>query len=162
MASKKGMAIASLVLRLFTILFAAGCIVVLILDKAPNGGDSNQPIAYCCYPLQCTVLGTGKKLVRGPFLPALHFYGDKVVAFVLASGVGAGFLDTADLKVAYGDFFELFGEDFKDTPLEGFFNKGYVATALLAGAFLCMAILSKFSFPRRPPTDATNKGFFFR
>ncbi|KAA3483667.1 CASP-like protein 4D1 [Gossypium australe] len=181
MASKKGMAIARVVLRLFTILFAAGCIVVLTLDKAPNGGDSNVTFrdvigykyvfataavaaAYCLLLLPFTMYRacTGKKLVRGPFLPTLYFYGDKVVAFVLASGVGAGFLDTADLKVAYGDFLELFGEDFKDTPLEGFFNKGYVATALLAGAFLCMAILSIFSFPCRPPTDATNKGFFFR
>lgn len=102
MASKKGMAIASLVLRVFTVLFAAGCIVVLILDKAPNGGDSNVSFrdiigykyvfataavaaAYCLLLLPFTMYRacTGKKLVRGPFLPALYFYGDKVSAIFL-------------------------------------------------------------------------------
>ncbi|KAK8615452.1 hypothetical protein V6N13_017040 [Hibiscus sabdariffa] len=185
MASNKVRVILSLVLRLFTLLFAAGCIAVLILDKATDEDGSKLTFrdiiaykyvmataavaaAYCIFLLPFTMYRacTGKRLIRGPFLPSLYFYGDKVVAFVLASGVGAGFLATVELKRFLNGLLKSFGGSLKDTSLQGFFNRGYLATGLLAAAFLCMALLSVFSTPAKnkaPETKAAgNRGFFFR
>ncbi|GMI75399.1 hypothetical protein HRI_001209200 [Hibiscus trionum] len=186
MASNKGrVIILSLVLRIVTLLFAAGCIVVLILDKATDTDGSKLTFrdfvaykyvlatavvaaAYCVLLLPFTMYRacTGKRLIRGPFLPTLYFYGDKVVAFALASGVGAGFLVTAELKRFLNDLLKSLGGSLKDTEFEGFFNRGYLATALLAAAFLCMAILSMFFTPTKNEAAETkaagNKGFFFR
>ncbi|XP_039065372.1 CASP-like protein 4D1 [Hibiscus syriacus] len=165
MASKKAAVIVSLVLRICTLFFAAGCIVVLILDKATDDDGSKvtfkDVISMWWSRLLLYRACTGKRLIRGPFLPTLYFHGDKVVAFVLASSVGAGFLTTAELKRFINDLLESFGARLKDTPFEGFFNRGYLATALLAAAFLCMAILSIFSAPAGNKA-AGNKGFFFR
>ncbi|WRX18682.1 hypothetical protein QQP08_011169 [Theobroma cacao] len=142
------MPIATVLLRIFTILFAAGCVVVLILDKTTDVDGSKvtfkNVIAY--------------RLIRGGFLPAFDFYGDKVMAFLLATGVGAGFLVTVELKEFLGDLFKEFGADLKDSPFESFFNKGYLAVSLLAGAFLCMAVLSVFSSLQR--TTISGRGFF--
>ncbi|KAE8676159.1 Detected protein of unknown function [Hibiscus syriacus] len=184
MASKKARVILSLVLRIFTLLFAAGCIVVLVLDKATDDDGSKVTFkdiitykyvlatavvaaTYCLLLLPFTMYRAcaGKKLIRGPILPTLYFYGDKAVAFVLALGVGAGFLATADLKRFLNDLLESFGGRLKDTPFEGFFNRGYLATGLLAAAFLCMSILSIFSAPTENKAAgnkaAGKKGFFF-
>ncbi|XP_007037039.2 PREDICTED: CASP-like protein 4D1 [Theobroma cacao] len=175
--ASKAMPIATVLLRIFTILFAAGCVVVLILDKTTDVDGSKvtfkNVIAYR-YVLATAVVGaaysilqlpfaiyyacTEKRLIRGGFLPAFDFYGDKVMAFLLATGVGAGFLVTVELKEFLGDLFNEFGADLKDSPFESFFNKGYLAVSLLAGAFLCMAVLSVFSSLQR--TTISGRGFF--
>ncbi|XVF70363.1 hypothetical protein PTKIN_Ptkin11bG0156000 [Pterospermum kingtungense] len=152
--ASKAMAIATVLLRIFTILFAVGCVVVLILDKFEEDGDKAtfKDIISYRYVLATAAIAaaynllqlpfaiyyacTEKRLIRGDFLPAVDFYADKVIAFVVASGVGAGFLVTKELK-------ELFGDSSK--KLVNFFNKGYIATGLLAGAFLCMVLLAILS-----------------
>ncbi|KDP38185.1 hypothetical protein JCGZ_04828 [Jatropha curcas] len=48
----------------------------------------------------------GKRLFKSDFLPNFDFYGDKIVAFVLASGVGAGFMITFELKKTVDASFE--------------------------------------------------------
>ncbi|XVE63966.1 hypothetical protein DITRI_Ditri07aG0063000 [Diplodiscus trichospermus] len=178
MASTNGMAIATVLLRILAVLLAAGCATVLILDKATDLDGSKVTFkvvigyryvlatavvaaAYCLLqlPFALYYACTEKRLIRGDFLPSLDFYGDKVIAFLLATGVGAGFLVTADLKNFVGDVLQqLFGEDLEDTPFESFFNKGYLATGLLAGAFLCMAVLSIFSSLLR--ASSGSRGFF--
>lgn len=81
-----------------------------------------------------------------------------MVAFLLAAGVGAGFLVTAELKDFLGDLFKEFGADLEDSPFESFFNKGYLGADLLAGAFLCVALLSIFSSLHR--TSTGSRGLF--
>ncbi|KAE8719760.1 Detected protein of unknown function [Hibiscus syriacus] len=171
MASKKAAVIVSLVLRICTLFFAAGCIVVLILDKATDDDGSKvtfkDVITYKYVVVTAVVVSClyREEAHSWSFLANLIFswrQGDNVVvAFVLASSVGAGFLTTAELKRFINDLLESFGARLKDTPFEGFFNRGYLATALLAAAFLCMAILSIFSAPAGNKA-AGNKGFFFR
>ncbi|XVF09375.1 hypothetical protein REPUB_Repub07fG0087300 [Reevesia pubescens] len=175
--ASKAMAIATVLLRIFTILLAAGCVVGLILDKATDvdGGKITfkniiayryvlatavVAAAYCLLQLPFAIYyaWTEKRLIRGDFLPSFDFYGDKAVAFLLASGVGAGFLVIVELKEFLGDLFKEFGADLKDSPFEGFFNKGYLAASLLAGAFLCMAVLSILSSLQR--TSSGSRGFF--
>ncbi|KAK6249860.1 hypothetical protein SCA6_003865 [Theobroma cacao] len=154
--ASKAMPIATVLLRIFTILFAAGCVVVLILDKTTDIDGSK--VTFKNLPFAIYYACTEKRLIRGGFLPAFDFYGDKVMAFLLATGVGAGFLVTVELKEFLGDLFNEFGADLKDSPFESFFNKGYLAVSLLAGAFLCMAVLSVFSSLQR--TTISGRGFF--
>ncbi|XP_022738985.1 CASP-like protein 4D1 [Durio zibethinus] len=175
--ASKATAIATVVLRIFTILFAAGSVVVLILDKATDVDGSKLTFknvtayryvlatdvvaaAYCLLQLPFAIYYacTEKRLLRGDFLPAFDFYGDKLIAFLMATSVGAGFLVTVELKEFLGDLFKEFGADLKDSMFEGFFNKGYLAGGLLAGAFLCMAILSILSSLQR--TGIGSRGFF--
>ncbi|KAF3642258.1 putative protein NRDE2 -like protein [Capsicum annuum] len=68
-----------------------------------------------------------KRLIRGKFLPTFDFYGDKVIAFLLASGVGLGF----------GVSFE-----FKDIKSGETIERGYIASGLLMGGFITMALLT--------------------
>ncbi|XWS60807.1 hypothetical protein CRYUN_Cryun07bG0069000 [Craigia yunnanensis] len=175
--ASKAMAIATVLLRIFTVLLAAGCVVVLILDKATDVDGTKVTFknvnsyryvlatavvaaAYCLLQLPFAIYYacTEKRLIRGDFLPAFDFYGDKVVAFLLATGVGAGFLVTVELKEFLGDLFKEFGADLEDSPFESFFNIGYLAAGLLAGAFLCTAVLSILSSPQR--TSTGSRGFF--
>ncbi|XWS50888.1 hypothetical protein CRYUN_Cryun12cG0128600 [Craigia yunnanensis] len=175
--ASKAMAIATVLFRIFTILLATACVVVLILDKATDI-DGNKATfknvigyryvlatavtaaAYCLLQLPFAIYYacTEKRLIRGDFLPAFDFYGDKLIAFLLASGVGAGFLVTVELSEFVGDLLKELGEHLEDSPFESFFNKGYLAAGLLAGAFLCMAVLSIFSSLQR--TSSGSRGFF--
>ncbi|CAN4088119.1 unnamed protein product [Withania somnifera] len=68
-----------------------------------------------------------KRLIRGKFLPTFDFYGDKVIAFLLASGVGLGF----------GVSFE-----FKDTKRGKTIERGYITSGLLLAGFTTMALLT--------------------
>ncbi|KAE8667770.1 Detected protein of unknown function [Hibiscus syriacus] len=187
MASKKARVIVSLVLRIFTLLFAAACIVVLILDKATDDDGLKVTFkdvitykyvvatavvaaTYCLLAIALTLYIVSclyrEEAHSWSFLANLIFlWRQGVVAFVLATGVGAGFLTTAEVKRFLNGLLESFGARLKDTPFEGFFDRGYLATALLAAAFLCMSILSILSAP--PDNKASGnkaagkKGFFF-
>ncbi|OMO63348.1 hypothetical protein CCACVL1_22410 [Corchorus capsularis] len=170
-----------LILRVLTNLFAAACIVVLLLSKARDVDGSKITFedviayrymmasaviaaAYCLLqlPFAMYYACTEKRLIRGDFLPAFDFYADKGIAFLLATGFGAGVLTTLDLKEFFREFLNRFGTDLKHTHFDNFFNKGYIASGLLAGAFLSMALLSICSSLRNNTTTTTKKGFFFR
>lgn len=74
----------------------------------------------------------------------------QVIAFLLASGVGAGFAVTFEFKRTFGDL--LVGQENK------FLNKGIMSTGLLLIGFAFMALLTIYSSNRR--SSSTQKGFF--
>nr|GMD35679.1 CASP-like protein 4D1 [Ipomoea batatas] len=99
-----------------------------------------------------------KRMIRGKFLPNFDFYGDKVISFLLASGVGVGFSTSVELKDTIGSFVDSFEfllakdnlisfdgiEEFR-RELNKFFDREMIATGILAGGFATMAILSILS-----------------
>ncbi|CAI0472827.1 unnamed protein product, partial [Linum tenue] len=92
-------------------------------------------------PLAIYHVATGKRLSRKECMPEFDFYGDKLVSYLLATAVGAGFLVCADLKedantAGLGDSRENYDK---------FFNMGFLATTLLFLAFVCMAVVSVLS-----------------
>ncbi|KAL5762972.1 hypothetical protein ACOSP7_019236 [Xanthoceras sorbifolium] len=101
-----------------------------------------------------------KRLFRNQFLPEFDFYADKMVAFLLATGVGAGFAITFELKKFVRDFLsslENLGVDEGDFPINKFLDKANMAIGLLFLGFLCMAILSIFSSINRINTTTPSK-----
>ncbi|KAL3818501.1 hypothetical protein ACJIZ3_004406 [Penstemon smallii] len=93
-----------------------------------------------------------KRWIRNGFLPQFDFYGDKMIAFLLASGVGFGFGVTFEFKKAFGDFFS--------DKANQFLNKSLISTGLLLLGFVFMALLSIFSsIP--PSTSSSNKKYSF-
>lgn len=76
----------------------------------------------------------------------------KIIAFLLATGAGAGFAVTFEFKRLLKDFiksvgatFGFSGPDETDSITEKFLDKANIATGLLFLGFICMAILSVFS-----------------
>nr|XP_016494720.1 PREDICTED: CASP-like protein 4D1 [Nicotiana tabacum] len=83
------------------------------------------------------------------------FYGDKVIAFFLASGVGVGFGVSIELKKFIDqlvDSFELLGvdglEEFQDKS-QKFLDRGIIASGILLVGFTTMAILTIFTSANR-------------
>ncbi|KAI9156232.1 hypothetical protein LWI28_002752 [Acer negundo] len=71
------------------------------------------------------------------------FYGDKIVSYILATGAGATFGVTRDVKSVV--------EALGDTE-EKFFDKAYACGSLILIAFVCTAMLSvysSYSLPKR-------------
>ncbi|KAJ9160113.1 hypothetical protein P3X46_025544 [Hevea brasiliensis] len=87
---------------------------------------------------------TGKRFLGGDRNLLFDFYGDKVISYLLATGVAAGFAATKDLKPLFvalgaGDVVQ-------------FFNKGYASAGLLLIGFVCTAIssvLSSYALPKQ-------------
>ncbi|KAJ0048073.1 hypothetical protein Pint_16840 [Pistacia integerrima] len=169
----------SLVFRIFALLLSVGCIVVLVTDTVKFTDGSKTTFedvmtykyvpcqraiggAYSLWQLPCAIYYafTQKRLI--------DFYGDKylfffqMVGFVLASGVGAVFAVTYELKSFVNDFVEtLLSLGFEDTigfksGTDKFLNRIYIAAGLLLGAFVCMALPSVLSSINR----TTSSGFF--
>ncbi|KAJ8554101.1 hypothetical protein K7X08_024779 [Anisodus acutangulus] len=89
-----------------------------------------------------------KRLIKGQFLPTFDFYGDKVIAFFLASGVGVGFGVSIELKIFIDqlvDSFEVLGvdglEEFEHKN-QFFLERGIIASGVLLAGFATMAILT--------------------
>ncbi|CAL5442170.1 unnamed protein product [Camellia sinensis] len=90
-------------------------------------------------------------------LPEFDFYGDKIISFLLATGVGAGFAVTHELKRIIQPIFDDYkGLDEQESKTISFLNRGYIATGILFAGFICMAILSILSSINRNE----KKGFF--
>ncbi|CAI0400036.1 unnamed protein product [Linum tenue] len=105
----------------------------------------------CQLPFAIYHVATGKRLSRNDCMPEFNFYGDELVSYLLATGIGAGFLVCADLKVnldkmmkALEDAHEAGLRDSRES-YDKFLNMGILATALLFLAFVCMAVLSVLS-----------------
>ncbi|KAI3516856.1 hypothetical protein L1887_15957 [Cichorium endivia] len=90
--------------------------------------------------------------------PMIIFFGDKFLLCVLATGVGAAFGATFDLKKNLDDlddYLESIGEPIISqlrTKLDNFFNMAYVSAGLLLIAFLfsiASSILSSFALKKK-------------
>ncbi|CAN0902180.1 CASP-like protein 4D1, partial [Linum grandiflorum] len=89
-------------------------------------------------PFSIYHVATGKRL---SCFPEFDFYADKIVSYLLATAVGAGFLVCAELKEesntqGLGDSKEKY---------DRFINHGFLASALVLFAFICMAVVSVLS-----------------
>ncbi|TMX04689.1 hypothetical protein EJD97_005771 [Solanum chilense] len=141
MASSKSIILA---LRILTFLFCAASLVLIILTMLRGSvksefrgiksyryvlGAAAGGILYSLIQLPFAMYHAvkEKRLIRGKFLPMFDFYGDKVIAFLLASGVGLGF----------GVSFE-----FKDIKRGETIERGYITSGLLLAGFITMAILT--------------------
>ncbi|CAI9296595.1 unnamed protein product [Lactuca saligna] len=115
---------------------------------------------YTCVqlPIEIYQVSMGKRVMIGNGLPMIIFFGDKFLLSMLATGVGAAFGATFDLKKNLDDlddYLESIGEPLFSqlrTKLDNFFNMAYVSSGLLLIAFLCSiasSILSSFSFQKK-------------
>ncbi|XP_044466492.1 CASP-like protein 4D1 [Mangifera indica] len=180
--ASKGIANLTLIFRILALLLSVGCIVVLVTDtvKFSDGSKTTfKDVMTYRYVLATAAFGgaysllqlpfaiyyacTDKRLIRGRYLPEFDFHGDKIVSFLLASGVGAAFAVTYELKSFVDNFLETiislgFLEDTValKSGADKFLNRIYIAASLLLGAFVCMALLSVLSSVNR----TTSFGFF--
>ncbi|CAI9113259.1 OLC1v1013832C1 [Oldenlandia corymbosa var. corymbosa] len=172
MASKTGLLYLVLVLRVFTLLFLAASIVVLATDKVHLDHDTKiyftDVLAYR-YVMAVAVIGLFYTLIQLPFaiyfvakekrwiqhgcLPEFDFYGDLVISFLLATGVGVGFGFTIDAKRAlkgiFADAEQSADLNFDSRILDNYASKSYesldramIATGMLLCGFVTMAITS--------------------
>ncbi|XP_048330783.1 CASP-like protein 4D1 [Ziziphus jujuba] len=166
----KSIAISTLVLRIFVLLSLIASAVVLVLDNYTLSDDIQfsfqQVIAYR-YMLATAVIGaaysivqlpfaiyyasTEKQLIRNDFLPQFDFFADKIMSLLLASGVGAGYGVSFELKRfvnAAIDALEFFGAgDLSEqrSKDQQFLNKGIIATSILLLGCILMIIVSLLS-----------------
>ncbi|WOH02556.1 hypothetical protein DCAR_0521945 [Daucus carota subsp. sativus] len=85
---------------------------------------------------------TGNR-IAGDALYIFDFYGDKLISYLLATGTGAGFGVTVDLKDANSG---------TNTGIDKFFNKANAASSILLLAFIFTAIssvLSSLALPKK-------------
>ncbi|KAF7822089.1 CASP-like protein 4D1 [Senna tora] len=89
-----------------------------------------------------------KRLIGNGCFPDFDFYADKVISLLLATGVGAGIGVSYEFKKLFEDAFKETGvpksDPFRST-VNKFYDRGIIASAILALAFLCMAIVSVIS-----------------
>ncbi|KAI3455126.1 hypothetical protein Pfo_011789 [Paulownia fortunei] len=158
-----------LILRIFNLLALAASVVVMGLNNYKEDDGSNTKftdlIAYR-YVFAVGAIGFVYTLIQTPFaiynvvqdkrwirngcLQEFDFYGDKVMAFLLASGVGVGFGVTFELKRAFDEV--LSDKDKK------FLDNGNISTGLLLVGFVFMALLTIVSSNRR--SSSGKRGFF--
>ncbi|KAH0687016.1 hypothetical protein KY284_017569 [Solanum tuberosum] len=144
MASSKAIINTILALRILTLLLCAASLALIVLTMLRGSiksefrgiksyryvlGAAAGGILYSLIQLPFAMYHAvkEKRLIRGKFLPMFDFYGDKVIAFLLASSVGLGF----------GVSFE-----FKDIKRGETIERGYITSGLLLAGFITMAILT--------------------
>ncbi|PON51062.1 CASP-like protein 4D [Parasponia andersonii] len=146
MAKSTASKIASLVLRVFTLVLLLIALIILCTNtKIIEFQDGDQVkfrfqdfFAYR-YVLSTIVIGTAYAILQlaltiytvvsnSEGIPLFDFYGDKIMSYLLATGAGAGFGMTNDMKRIF--------------DLGNFYDKSYAATSLLLLAFICTAIMS--------------------
>ncbi|MCD7456686.1 hypothetical protein HAX54_032742 [Datura stramonium] len=144
MASSRAIINSILALRILTLLLCAASLALIVLTTLRGSIKSEfrgiksyryvlaaaaGGILYSLIQLPFAIYHAIKKkrLIKGKFLPMFDFYGDKVIAFLLASGVGLGF----------GVSFE-----FKDIKRGETIERGYIASGLLLAGFTTMALLA--------------------
>ncbi|XP_076939304.1 CASP-like protein 4D1 [Bidens hawaiensis] len=109
--------------------------------------------AYTCVQVAFEIyqLATRKSLRRGNMLPKIIFYGDKFLLSILATGVGAAFGATVDLKKQLDqsdDILESIGVTLISqyrSKIDNFFNLAYVSATFLLIAFLSSVASSVLS-----------------
>ncbi|XP_062112931.1 CASP-like protein 4D1 [Humulus lupulus] len=182
-----------LALRILTLLLFVGSIAVLLLDtyKLSDGEKTTfKDINAYRYVVATAAIGavylilqlpfaiyygcTEKRLIPGKVLAEVDFYGDKVVSLFVASGVGAGFAVSFELKdfvpgafdllilVAQSasggggggalddDYTRLLQEERDKIP--GFLDKGYIASGILLAGCVFMIFVSVLSSINRTNT----------
>ncbi|XP_075492027.1 CASP-like protein 4D1 [Primulina tabacum] len=155
-----------LFLRIFTLLALAASIVVMVINKAKeDDGSKTMFYDFIGFRYIVAVGGIGviytlvqipfaiynvakeKRLIRNGFLQEFDFYGDKITAFLLATGVGVGFGISCEFKRAF-----LLSDEGKK-----FLNMANISTGILLAGFVSMVLLCIFSSLR---WSSSNKGFF--
>lgn len=112
-------------------------------------------------PLAIYYACTEKRVISGKLLPQFDFYGDKLMSLLLATGVGAGFAVTFELKKFVPDFYDVLilisqqalalDAEFIDllqeqrSKIPGFLDKGYIAAGILLAGCVFMAFVSVLS-----------------
>ncbi|XP_059306163.1 CASP-like protein 4D1 [Lycium ferocissimum] len=146
MASSRAIINSILALRILTLLLCAASLALIVISML-RGSIKSQFRGIKSYRYVLAAAAGGilysliqlpfamyhavkeKRLIRGKFLPMFDFYGDKVIAFFLASGVGLGFGVSVELKV-------------QDIERGEIIERGYIASGLLLAGFTTMAILT--------------------
>ncbi|OWM62660.1 CASP-like protein 4D1 [Punica granatum] len=180
MASAWATAISMLMLRVLATMFLAASMALMITNKYTDSNGTKTTfkdiiayryvlataasgIAYGLLQLPFAVYYayTEKRLLLKDYMPEFDFYGDKIISYFLASGVGAGFAVSFELKRYVDRFFffrgllQLAEED--KSKADKFLDRGSIATGLIAGGFLCMAVVSVLSSMNR---TLRSRGFF--
>ncbi|KAK4375791.1 hypothetical protein RND71_006468 [Anisodus tanguticus] len=160
-------AMAILVLRFFTMLLCAGTVPLMINNSFElSGGEKTKysDIKGYRYVLAAAIGGfaysliqlpfaiyyacTGNRIIHGRFLGMLDFYVDKVLTFVMASGVGVGYGVSSELKRfvnGFVDNIESSGIDAYEelrTKSQKFFDRGTLATNPLMAGLITMSVLT--------------------
>ncbi|XP_030442060.1 CASP-like protein 4D1 [Syzygium oleosum] len=173
-----------LLFRIFGLLALAGSAAVMVTNHLTysNGIKTTfKDVITYRYVLSTALIGAAYLLVQLPFaiyhactekrifrngcLPEFDFYGDKLISLILATGVGAGFAISFELKKFIRDFFDVLltfdiplDDDDKSKAIK-FLNRGIISTGLLALGLVCMVIVSVLSSINR---NSSRGGFFRR
>ncbi|XP_010025962.2 CASP-like protein 4D1 [Eucalyptus grandis] len=178
--ANQGVVTSMLVFRIFGLLALAGSVALMAPNHFTDSGGVETTfkdvIAYR-YVLATAVIGaayilvqlpfaiyyacTKKRMIRNGCLPEFDFYGDKLISLILATGVGAGFAISFELKRYIDDdlieFHIPLSEDDKSKSIK-FLNWGIISAGLLALGLVCMVIVSVLSSINR--NSSTRGGFF--
>ncbi|XP_054785860.1 CASP-like protein 4D1 [Prosopis cineraria] len=92
---------------------------------------------------------SGKRLISGDFGYHLDFFGDKITAYLLATGAAAGFGASEDVQRAFTELLLV--------PIDAFFNMANASAALLFVAFLFTATASVFASFALPTKKADQR-----
>ncbi|XP_071901153.1 CASP-like protein 4D1 isoform X2 [Coffea arabica] len=113
-------------------------------------------------------VSTEKRWIRNGCLPEFDFYGDKVISFLLASGVGVGFGVTFELK-RYFDVVSVVAValganaaevDEERSKASHFLDRENIATGILLVGFVTMAITSILTSIMKSASTKGGGGFF--
>ncbi|XP_076882181.1 CASP-like protein 4D1 [Bidens hawaiensis] len=179
----KVIAYTTLVLRILTLMLLVASAVYMVCNNYKLAGDKTtwKDIKTYRFVFAATVIGAvysliqlpfafyyacnGKRMIRHPCLPQFEFYADKLISYVLATAVGAGFAASMELKevvdsvvallslilIAVGSGINLgFDIDQFHSKVDKFLDRGIIATVLLTLGFACMAVISVLSSLQRP------------
>ncbi|KAI6694258.1 hypothetical protein NL676_021968 [Syzygium grande] len=181
--AKQEVATSMLLFRIFGLLALAGSAAMMVTNHVTysNGIKTTfKDVITYRYVLSTALIGAAYLLVQLPFaiyyactekrifrngcLPEFDFYGDKLISLILATGVGAGFAISFELKTFIRDFFDVLLtfdialDDDKSKAIK-FLNRGIISTGLLALGLVCMVIVSVLSSINR---NSSRGGFFRR
>ncbi|KAI3751862.1 hypothetical protein L2E82_22953 [Cichorium intybus] len=181
----KAVAYSTLVLRILTLLLLAASATYMFLNNYKLAGQKTTwkdlktyrfvfataviGVAYSLIqiPFALYYACTEKRLIRHSCLPEFDFYGDKLISYILASGVGAGFAVSVELKSvvdAVGTLIAFilaaatenidigFNLDQFQSRTHKFLDRGIIATILLTIGFAFMAVTSVLSSVNRSQT----------
>ncbi|XP_065857582.1 CASP-like protein 4D1 [Euphorbia lathyris] len=162
---------------LVTVGASGGSVVVLVTNHFTSlDGTKTSFKSFIAfrYLLSTAAIGCLYALIQLPFatyyaynpkklIPTFHFLGDQIVVLLMASGVGAGFAVSLELRKIVKQLAEFFadvpGIDVEKSNNLKFLDKVNISTALLLVACFCLALLSIFSSINR---STTTRGFFFK
>ncbi|XP_048138976.1 CASP-like protein 4D1 [Rhodamnia argentea] len=173
-----------LVFRIFSLLALAGSVALMVANRFTDSNGLKttfKNINSYRYVLATAVIGaayiivqlpfaiyyacTEKRMFRNGCLPEFDFYGDKLITLLLATGIGAGFAISFELKKYVRNFFDVLvsfdipiNDDDKSKSIK-FLNWGIISTGLLALGLVCMVIVSVLSSINR---NSSTRGSFFR